>query len=37
MPVFIILPLLETVAAAVAGTLAVRAANGLYDRVVAKK
>lgn len=37
MPIFILLPILETVAAVVAGTLAVRAANDLYDYVITKK
>ena len=37
MPVFIIIPIFETVAAAIVGTLAVRAASDLYDRVIVKK
>ncbi len=36
MPVFIVLPLLETVAAALAATFAVRAANDIYNRVIKK-
>lgn len=36
MPIIILLPILETVAAAAAAALAVKAANDLYDRVFKK-
>jgi|GEM_PF-5999051 len=37
MPIIIIVPILETVVAAVAGTIAVRAVNDLYSRIMTRK
>jgi hypothetical protein len=36
MPVVLFLPLLETIAALVAGTIAVRVTSDLYDKVAKK-